>query len=40
MATIEETSAGQRGAARAATLVAKLRPPMLTPFQVDRKSVV
>ncbi len=39
MATIEETSAGQRGAARAATLVAKLRPPMLTPFQVERRAI-
>ncbi|MGO4332872.1 LuxR C-terminal-related transcriptional regulator [Cupriavidus sp. M-11] len=39
MATIEETSAGQQGAARAATLVAKLRPPMLTPFQVERRAI-
>ncbi|WP_420997865.1 LuxR C-terminal-related transcriptional regulator [Cupriavidus sp. 30B13] len=39
MATIEETSAGRQGAARAATLVAKLRPPMLTPFQVERRVI-
>jgi len=39
MATIEETSAGRQGAARAATLVAKLRPPMLTPFQVERRMI-
>lgn len=30
---------GHRGAARAATLVAKLRPPMLTPFQVERRAI-
>ncbi|MDF3882353.1 LuxR C-terminal-related transcriptional regulator [Cupriavidus basilensis] len=39
MAIIEETSAGHGGAARAATLVAKLRPPMLTPFQVERRAI-